>query len=54
MLAKQLMQEIQDLKLRGYTQTEIRDYYVEQGIKRKHSIMSTNKRRNRRNTGDFI
>ena len=33
MLAKQLMQEIQDLKLRGYTQTEIHDHYVEQGIK---------------------
>ena len=33
MLAKQLMQEIQDLKLRGYTQTEIHDYYVEHGIK---------------------
>jgi hypothetical protein len=27
------MQEIQDLKLRGYTQTEIHDYFVDQGIK---------------------
>ena len=33
MLAKQLMQEIQDLKLRGYTQTEIMDYFVDQGLK---------------------
>lgn len=33
MLTKQQMQEIQDLKLRGYTQTEIHDYFVAQGIK---------------------
>ena len=33
MLAKQQMQEIQDLKLRGYTQTEIIDYYRELGQK---------------------
>lgn len=31
MLTKEEMQEIQDLKLRGYTQTEIHDYFVEQG-----------------------
>ncbi len=33
MLGKNQMQEIQDLKLRGYTQAEIIDYYNEQGIK---------------------
>ena len=33
MLAKSKMQEIQDLKLRGYTQAEIIDYYVDQGLK---------------------
>nr|MCR5755277.1 hypothetical protein [Acetatifactor sp.] len=33
MLAKNQMQEIQDLKLRGYTQTEIVEYYKAQGIK---------------------
>jgi hypothetical protein len=33
MLARQQMQEIQDLKLRGYTQTEIADYYTSQGLK---------------------
>ena len=33
MLAKQQMQEIQDLKLRGYTQTEIIDHYKELGLK---------------------
>ena len=27
------MQEIQDLKLRGYTQSEIIDYYKDQGVK---------------------
>ena len=33
MLTKQQMQEIQDLKLRGYTQSEIIEYFVEQGLK---------------------
>lgn len=33
MLTKQQMQEIQDLKLRGYTQSEIIAYFVEQGLK---------------------
>ena len=33
MLARQQMQEIQDLKLRGYTQTDIADYYKDQGLK---------------------
>ena len=33
MLAKNQMQEIQDLKLRGYTQAEIIGYYNERGIK---------------------
>lgn len=33
MLDKTQMQEIQDLKLRGYTKTEILQYYKEQGIK---------------------
>lgn len=33
MLVKQQMQEIQDLKLQGYTQTDILDYYRNQGIK---------------------
>ena len=33
MLAKTTMQEIQDLKLRGYTKAEILDYYKSQGIK---------------------
>lgn len=33
MLAKTKMQEIQDLKLRGYTKAEILDYYRSQGIK---------------------
>ena len=33
MLAKNQMQEIQDLKLRGYTQSEIIDYYKDQGVK---------------------
>ena len=32
MLGKNQMQEIQDLKLRGYTQAEIIDYYNDQGI----------------------
>ena len=32
MLKKQQMQEIQDLKLRGYTQTEILQYFVNQGL----------------------
>lgn len=32
MLAKEFMQEIQDLKLRGYTQAQIIEYYNEQGI----------------------
>jgi len=33
MLDKKQMQEIQDLKLRGYTKTEIQNYYIEQGLK---------------------
>ena len=33
MLDKKRMQEIQDLKLRGYTKAEILEYYKEQGIK---------------------
>ena len=33
MLAKTQMQEIQDLKLRGYTQAEIISYYECQGLK---------------------
>lgn len=33
MLAKTQMQEIQDLKLRGYTQAEIISYYESQGLK---------------------
>jgi hypothetical protein len=33
MLAKNQMQEIQDLKLRGHTQTEIIEYYKSQGLK---------------------
>ena len=33
MLTKEQMQEIQDLKLRGYTQSEIIEYFVEQGVK---------------------
>ena len=33
MLDKSQMQEIQDLKLRGYTKKEIQDYYKEQGGK---------------------
>ena len=33
MLAKTQMQEIQDLKLRGYTKTEILEYYKNQGLK---------------------
>lgn len=33
MLAKNQMQEIQDLKLRGYTQSEIIYYYKDQGVK---------------------
>ena len=33
MLRKTQMQEIQDLKLRGYTKTEILTYYKEQGLK---------------------
>ena len=33
MLDKTQMQEIQDLKLRGYTKAEILQYYKEQGIK---------------------
>ncbi len=32
MLAKELLQEIQDLKLWGYTQAQIIEYYNEQGI----------------------
>ena len=33
MLDKTQMQEIQDLKLRGYTKAEILNYYKEQGVK---------------------
>ena len=33
MLTKQQMQEIQDLKLRGYTKTDIVTYFREQGLK---------------------
>ena len=33
MLDKTQMQEIQDLKLRGYTKSEILNYYREQGLK---------------------
>ena len=33
MLDKKQMQEIQDLKLRGYTKSEILDYYKQQGVK---------------------
>ena len=33
MLDKTKMQEIQDLKLRGYTKSEIRTYYEQQGRK---------------------
>lgn len=33
MLTKQQMQEIQDLKLRGYTKTDIVAYYQENGLK---------------------
>lgn len=33
MLSKKSMQEIQDLKLRGYSQSEIVDYYVQKGEK---------------------
>ena len=33
MLDKKQMQEIQDLKLRGYTKTEIQNYYIAQGLK---------------------
>ena len=33
MLSKESMQEIQDLKLRGYSQSEIVDYYVQRGEK---------------------
>ena len=33
MLGKKQMQEIQDLKLRGYTKAEILDYYTQLGIK---------------------
>jgi hypothetical protein len=33
MLDKKQMQEIQDLKLRGYTKAEILTYYQEQGLK---------------------
>ena len=33
MLDKKQMQEIQDLKLRGYTKAEILSYYIEQGLK---------------------
>ena len=33
MLDKKQMQEIQDLKLRGYTKAEIQNYYIEQGLK---------------------
>ena len=33
MLAKETMQEIQDLKLQGYSQTAIIDYYKDQGLK---------------------
>ena len=32
MLKRQQMQEIQDLKLRGYTQTEILQYFIDQGL----------------------
>jgi hypothetical protein len=33
MLTKVMMQEIQDLKLRGYTKSQIPGYYEAQGIK---------------------
>ena len=33
MLTKQQMQEIQDLKLRGYTKADIVSYYQEKGLK---------------------
>jgi len=33
MLSKESMQEIQDLKLRGYSQSEIVDYYIQRGKK---------------------
>ena len=33
MLDKKQMQEIQDLKLRGYTKLEILDYYKQHGVK---------------------
>ena len=33
MLAKTQMQEIQDLKLRGYTKAEIPGYFIGQGLK---------------------
>ena len=33
MLSKKSMQEIQDLKLRGYSQSEIVDYYIQRGEK---------------------
>ena len=33
MLDKKQMQTIQDLKLRGYTKSEVADYYVSQGLK---------------------
>lgn len=33
MLGKAQMQEIQDLKLRGYTKAEILAYYIDQGLK---------------------
>ncbi|MBO4336996.1 MAG: hypothetical protein J5842_02885 [Lachnospiraceae bacterium] len=33
MLKPNIMQEIQDLKLRGYTQTEIANYFIDQGLK---------------------
>ena len=32
MLKRQQMQEIQDLKLRGYIQTEILQYFIDQGL----------------------
>ena len=33
MLPQNTMQEIQDLKLRGYTKTEITNYFIDQGLK---------------------
>jgi len=38
MLGKTQMQEIQDLKLRGYTKAEIMAYYEQLGMKPPHSL----------------